>query len=158
MGRKARVLDQDAWFLGKDGQQQYPINYGYVISYALLSLLHGNGFNKDDALAKLAELKDAIENEKIIHETSFLDVFVLNDGWGLVVVDQTGGIYPLVLYSAKRAKADADERKTAFALSLDNVMKKFDSIYDYFKGNTPDSWTKEFQEGLFAIADFHYQP
>lgn len=44
MGRKVRILGEGAWFLGKDAKQNYPINYRYVISYALLSLISEDGF------------------------------------------------------------------------------------------------------------------
>jgi hypothetical protein len=157
MGRKVRILEEDAWFLGKDAKQNYPINYRYVISYALLSFLLENDFDKENALEKLKELKGAIDNGETLQGTSFLDVFVLEDNWGLVVVDQLGGVYPLILYSEKRQGAEAEERLTPFAISLEEVIQKFEAVFAYFEGHTVDSWDKEFQEGLFEKAGFTYK-
>jgi hypothetical protein len=78
----------------------------------------------------------------------------LEGEWGLVVVDQTEGIYPLILYSKKRKKEEGEERITAFQKSLNEVIEKFELIYSYFKDHTRDSWNREFQEGLFESAGF----
>jgi hypothetical protein len=159
MGRNARILEKKSWFLGKDDKQEYPISYRYVICYALLSFLSENKFNKQDALEKLETLRGAIEDGKTSSGTGFLDVFVLEEGWGFVVVDQTGGVYPRVLYSKRRKKVDADERIAAFRASLDDVIDKFERIYSYFKRRKADpwKWDRKFQEKLFKEAGFTYQ-
>lgn len=108
-------------------------------------------------MEKLKKLKGAIDNGETLQGTGFLDVFVLEEDWGLVVVDQLGGIYPLILYSEKRQDAEAEERLTPFTISLDEVIQKFETVLTYFEGHTVGSWDKEFQEGLFEKAGFTYK-
>ena len=157
MGRQVKILKKRDWFLGKDSKQDYPINYRYVICYALLSLLSRNGFDKKATREKLHELEGSINSGRHFLETGFLEVIALEGEWGLVVVDQSGGIYPLILYSNKRQGGNVDERITAFENSLEDVIQNYNAIFSYFQGHSLASWDQNFQEGLFEAAKFNCQ-
>lgn len=160
MPRNIRILKEDAWFLGVDGYQKYPICYRYVICYSLLCYLNSNGCNKELGIEALRELQNNIQNGEYFLRENFLEVFPLQDGQGFVVVDQADGIYPLVIYSEnseRRNEVNVNERVSAFQASLNDIIEKYGNIFIILKDKTPDDWSKEYQENLFQAAGFTYE-
>jgi hypothetical protein len=157
MGRNLRILREEDWFLGKDDHQNYSINYRYVICYALLSFLSKNDYGKGAGRRKLEKLQEKILAGDHFMERDFLEVFFLEGDGGLVVVDQSEGIFPLILYSNIRTDVDKRERVFAFEKSLEDVIKNYDAVFEYFEGETVDSWNENFQKGLHERAGFSYE-
>ncbi len=152
MPRNLKIMKEDEWFLGKDEKQDYPVCYRYVICYSLRSYLCSTTFNKDSGLTALKELKNNIEKKSHFKKERFLELFPLKEDLGFVVVDQSGGIYPLVIYA--EGIGDCNQRVPAFQMSIDAVIGSYDKIFDVFSEDKSADWTKEYQENLFGKAGF----
>lgn len=158
MPRNLRILQEEDWFLWKDScQRKYPINYRYVICYSLLCYLNSNSWNEELGIISLRELQDSVQNKTYFLRENFLELFPLQDGQGFVVVDQSDGIYPLLIYSEnseRRNQENINERVSAFEESLKIIIGNYCNIFDIIKHKSPESWNQEFQEKLFNIVRF----
>lgn len=161
MARDLKILNEGEWFLGKDDCEGYPISYRYVICHSLLSYLNSVQFDKVKGLEVLQKLKERIESKRDFHEDDFIEMFPLSEDWGFVIVDQSDGIYPLVIYSQKRETdlgvVKHSERVSAFDVSLYDVIEKYDAIYDALNQHGLIDWDKDFQEKLFRSVGFEYK-
>ncbi|MCK4532314.1 hypothetical protein KAU39_00885 [bacterium] len=152
MPRNLKIMKEGEWFLGKDEKQEYPVCYRYVICYSLRSFLCSVDFDKDLGLMALKELKDNIGKKSHFKKDYFLEIFPLKEDLGFVVVDQSNGIYPLVIYA--EGIGDCNQKVTAFKMSIDEVIRSYDKIFDIFSEGKSADWTKGYQENLFEKAGF----
>ena len=153
MPRNLKILKENEWFLGKDEKQDYPVCYRYVICYSLRRYLDSTGFDKNSGIKTLRELKSSIENKAHFKKEWFLEIFPLKEDLGFVVVDQSNGIYPLVIYA--EGIGDCSQRFSAFENSIDEVITNHDNIFDVFSADKSTDWTKEYQENLFEKAGLY---
>ena len=105
MPRDLEILkpENESWFLGIDGEQRYPICYKYVICYSLREYLKRHDYDRTEGKRILNELREAFRHPNEVFEVAdFIDLYPFVDSQGFVVVDQTNGIYPLMLYSGER--------------------------------------------------------
>ena len=100
----------------------------------------------------LEKLRAVIFNqeEKYYKKENFIELFKLEDDWGIVIVDQADGIFPLVLYTEKRDDVEHTERVSAFLNSVDELMSQYESIFQFLKCNQTDEWDINFQENYFV--------
>jgi len=155
------ILEKGDWFLATTEPDGYPINYRLVLSYALrnyLTMLSDARFKKGSSV--LEALHHGLKDEEHYHQEHFIELipFIpMNNDRGFVVVDQSHGIYPLVLYPEADTTRHKRERVGAFRRSLEDVIDKYADIYDYFNENKRESWTEQFQEDFHTNAGFTYQ-
>jgi hypothetical protein len=152
MPRNLKILKENEWFLGKDEKQGYPVSYRYVICYSLRCYLCSIDFNKDSGIKALEELKSSIEKKSYFKKECFFELFPLKEDLGFVVVDQSNGIYPLVIYAEETG--DCNQKVLAFQMSIDEVIKNYNKVFNVFSEDKSADWTKEYQENLFGKAGF----
>ena len=161
MSRCLEILEKADWFLATTEINIFPISYRLVLSYALrnyLTTLTDVPFEKGSSV--LEALYDSLDNEEHYHEEHFVELIPLiptkNDR-GFVLIDQSEGIYPLVIYPEADTTKNQRERVGAFRESLEEVIDRYTNIYDYFKENACKSWTEQFQDDFHTSAGFTYQ-
>lgn len=157
--RHLQILKEDSWFLGFDGRQtQFAIRYEYVICYALLNYLQNHDFDKGLGLEALKNLAEHVNKATRVHVNNFLDLFPLQDNMGFVVVDRSGGIYPLMLYNDDIKREDIPthprERTYAFEKRLECVIGNYDVIFSFLDKKRLEDWDRDFQKQLFEAANF----
>lgn len=155
MSRKLRILDEDDWFLGKDGCEGYPVSYRYALCYSLRRYLEKCDYDENRGCQALKYLRDAIASGANYSEKDFAELLPLKSG-GFVVVDQADGMFPLVLYANSRDDVESRQRVSAYEKSLEDVMNAYNAIFRYFRARSTQVWDQAFQTGLWKAAGFAY--
>ncbi len=147
MPRDLRILNENSWFLSEE--QEYPIFYRYVICYSLLFYFNANN-SREKGKKALEFLHDAlIDGMMTIRNSDFLDLYPIEDGKIFLIIDQSNGIYPLVLYSDEVIREGHKGRVYAFQKSVEDILSNYDDIYEKLLTITfPDGWTEDFQKEL----------
>lgn len=148
-----RIADSENWFLFdeeccKENNLPYPVCYRYAVTYSLFGYL-SRGHSADEGETALRELDTALGKEDFAKE-DFVEVFHFNGGKGYVIVDQSNGCIPLILYSRK-------DRTTAYEVSVKEALRHIKALLDCYQrtfstpGSFPQRWTEGFQAQLREI-------
>ncbi len=157
--RDFKIMEEDHdWFL----RSTYPISYELVICYSLLNYLSKNEYdnkeddNKEEGRKVLKAFKKAVDDRTYFYNIDFFEVVRLQDDKdfkGLVIVDKSKGVYPLILYAGPETG-----REGAFTLCLRDVVNKYDAVFELSKEENirdlPKDWTKNFQKKLVEQEGF----
>jgi len=155
MPRELRILKGEKWFLYEgdrpSGKFGYPIYYPFVICHALFRYTWTFGKNWSKCNDVLREIIDAMDENKMFSRSYFLELlpFTLEEERGFVVVDQSDGCYPLVLYPPSFKRQERRDRVEPFRLSLGEVKDNLEKIKQILGSlEVPSDWTEQVQQTL----------
>lgn len=140
----------DLWFL-RDSQRisgsSYPIDYTLVILYSLRNWMKCTNKGTDEAKKKLETLLDSLTKKtgQNFKEAYFLEVYFLNNTFGsYCVVDQSNGIFPLILYGENdRKDPDDKDRMDGFITRLKIILETFNKVRPLLENKS--EWTSDYQ-------------
>jgi hypothetical protein len=136
----------------KTGGPGYNPYYRFVICRALLiRLIYNSAMTKQDLVNLLNNAITAFAGAGIV-DPEFFEIFPINYNGrkGFVVVDQTKGCFPLVLYP-DRPQEGKEDRKYAFSRSLIEVKNNISSVEAELRRKTFTDWNQTMRDRLLAI-------
>jgi hypothetical protein len=134
----------------RDNEQKgYELFYRYLISYSLFHYLVEGKRENDEGLNALERIKNAIRNLQTERIPDFFEVFAFKNNDGYVVVDQSNGCCPAIIYSSNQEREKKYPRDYAFLKSVNDVINNFDKLVEKFKKlKSLDDWTEDFQNQI----------
>jgi len=141
---------------------KYPICYRLVICHALYNLIKiGQKSDNTELEELLKKMKHSLESTQPFYEKSFLEMypFEMEDpikDKGVIIIDRSGGCFPLVLYPNDDNPEHGD-RINGFINALVNVLEKADVMIKIIKDAVALSqeWTPNTEGQLKPHIDHH---
>ncbi len=133
----------------------YELFYRYLISYSLFHYIMERNHSNEEGLNALKQIKAAIDdsnNLQTVRIPDFFEVFAFKDNDGYVVVDQSNGCCPTIIYSANQERGKKHPRDYAFWKSVEDVIDNFDNLVSKLRQLTSlKDWTEDFQNQIRPI-------